>query len=590
MARRDMQVALRRAVQVGLGTAAGLALWALAESWQSPALPPAIYLALFVFLLVQSGTALVLAGPFHTRRALGGALALSLPVTALAVLAGIRYATPTGFLDDPVMLAVLTVLVVFAVPFLSVWMRARQDWLDYAALFRSAWTVVVRYLAGWAFVAAFWMVAYLSARLLGLVGIEAVERLLGLAPVRFGLTGAMLGMGLAVAYELRDTINPFLILRLLRLLLPLVLAVVAVFLGAVPFRGLTQLFGEFSAAGPLIATSMVAITLISTALDETDDKAVSTRGLRAATRALALLTPLLAGLAVWAVALRVRQYGWTPDRVLAGSVATVLLAYGLGYAIAALRHGWTGRVRGVNVAMALVVISGAALWMTPLLDAFRISASSQVQRYVEGRAAPEDLPLWQMAHDWGRAGRDAVARLAALADDSGDGELARLTGLVRDNPDPFHYRQAAERLRLPEAAAELARLMPVRPETAAALLADFAALPTINRDQWLAGCRRNLPDGRPGCVMVTGPFLPARDSDGQAIVLYLDDAGGVRGNHVLRRRSGELSVRVIYDPVDDTWPTLPADAIARALDGAFRIAPAGTQALWLGDAVLVPGH
>lgn len=585
------QIALRRVAQVGLGGAAGLALWALAAHWDEPAMPPALYPVLFVFVLVQAGTALALAGPLRIGRALGGALILAVPISALTLLAGRRYVKPSDLLDDPVLLAVLAVLVFFSAPFLSVSLRRRADWRRHEALFQSAWTITVRYGAAWLFVAAAWALALLSARLLGLVGMDALDTALAVRWVRFVATGAMLGMGLAVAYELRATIGPVLILRLLRLLVPPVLAVVALFLAAVPFRGLSQLFGEFSAAGPLMATSMVAVTLISSALDRNDAEAVSGRVLRAATRALALMVPVLAGLAVWALVIRVRQYGWTPDRVLAGCVAMFLLAYGLGYCGAALTgRGWAARVRAVNVAMALAVIAGAALWLTPVLDAYRISATSQVARYADGRASAPDLPLWHMAHDWGRAGRSGLERLAALAERDGDGDLGELLALAGDRADPYHYRQAIDRLRLPLAAAELARLLPVRPEGAALDPAALGALPAINRDQWLKGCRDTLPGGRPGCVMVLGDFAPVPGAGVQGIVLFLDDAGRARGNHLMLRGGEDPSVRVIYDPVADTWPLLPADVIARAQDGDYAIAPSGGRALLIGDAVLVPAY
>ena len=592
---RDMQIVLRRIVQVGLGAASGLALWVLVENWHGAWMPGSLYLALFVFLPVLAGTALALAGPFRTERALLGGVLLALPVTALASLAGRRYVQATDLLDDPVMLAVLAVLVFFASPFLTVWMRDRTQWRSYETLFRTAWTITVRYAAAWGFVAAFWAVAVLSAVLLSLVGITAFETALKTPWVRFTLTGAMLGMGLAVAYELRRTLNPFLILRLLRLLLPLVLAVVALFLSAVPFRGLSQLFGEFSAAGPLMATAMVAITLISSALDRSDGEAVSTPGLRLATRALALLLPLLTGLAVLAVAIRVGQYGWTPDRVLAGAVAVFLLAYGLGYCAAAARaRDWAARIRTVNVWMALAVIGGAALWMTPVLDADRISANSQVARYLSDGVAPAELPLWQMAHDWGRAGRAGVQHLAAAAERAGDDDLRDLVEAAQDASDPYKFLQAVGRRQLPQDAADLAGLLAIRPEGASldadALAVVLAALPAINREQWLAGCRRLLPDGRPGCVLVAGDFAPVPGAQAQGIVLYLDNSGQARGNHVLLRTGHDPSVRVIFDPVADTWPQLPAKVVELALDGAFSVIPSGSRALRIGDAVLVPAY
>ncbi len=362
---QEMQVARHRLVLASLGAVAALALWGLGDNWDDPGLPPPLYLALFTFVATFFSVALALAGPVSVPRALRGALLIGVPVTGLVCLAGLRHVVATDLLDQPEMLSVIVVLVFFSTPFLLVRLETPEQWRNYGALFDAAWTMTVRYFVGYVFVGVFWLVVFSSNALLELVGIDLIDRLLAADWAPFVLSGAVLGLGLAVVYELRRMISPFLILRLLRLLVPVVLAVLVVFLAAVPFRGLSGLFGELSAAATLMGTAIVAITLISTALDRDDTRAVSTRGIRVATRVLALLLPFLALLAVWAVVLRVRQYGWTPDRVLAATTAGFVLAYGVGYAGAVLRgQAWAARVRNVNVLVALAVIGLSALWLT----------------------------------------------------------------------------------------------------------------------------------------------------------------------------------------------------------------------------------
>jgi len=121
-----------------LGGGAGLALWALADHVGAAGLPPALYVALFTFVAGYSAVGLALMGPVPPARALAGALLIALPLTALVSLAGLRFETATELLDDPVMLSVAGLLVLFATPFLSVWLRDRARALDYAALFNTA--------------------------------------------------------------------------------------------------------------------------------------------------------------------------------------------------------------------------------------------------------------------------------------------------------------------------------------------------------------------------------------------------------------------------------------------------------------------
>lgn len=574
-----------------LGGGAGLALWALSYSVGETAIPAALYLALVAFVVSYSGVGLALMGPVPPMRALGGALIIAVPVTALVSLAGMRHDLATGFLDDPVMLSVTAVLVFCATPFLSVWLRHPDRWHDYAALFDTAWTITVRYTAAWGFVAVFWVLVFLSDALLELVGIRTIDTLMRVDWLRFTVTGALLGLGLAVVYELRSMISPYLILRLLRLTVPLMLVVVGVFVVAVALRGLSDLFGGFSAAGTLMGAAIAAITLISAALDRDDDHAVSTPGLRLATQLLAVLLPVLAGLAVAAVFMRVRQYGWTPDRLLAASAAVFLLAYALAYAVSVLlRRDWAGRIRGSNTVMALAVIVVASLWLTPVLDAYRVSAKSQVARFETGAATLDELPLWHMAHDWGRAGAAGLARLQEGADEATRTELAARIATLRDMPNAFQFEQELARRTAPDRAADLAAVLPIRPDGATVAPEVFAGLPHYRLELYLDGCARRLPDGRPGCVLVMGGFVPSVGPDAQGLMIYIDPDGQAVVNHLLMRPGHAIVLREAYDPVADRWPRLPGDAVAQVLDGAFSIRPSGLRALHVGESVLVPAN
>lgn len=586
-----LRVVARRLTLAALGAVAALALWALGDNWRNSSLAPMLYLSLFTFISVQSLVALALAGPLSVARALAGALLLSLPLTGLACLAGLRHDNPLDLLDDPVMLAVAGVLVLFATPFLAVALQDRRNWANYAHLFDAAWTMVLRYGLALVFVGVFWLIVFLSTSLLRLVDITLVERWTASIAVRFAVSGWVLGLGLAVMHELRAIVSPHLGLRLLRLLVPIMLVVVALFLTALPLRGLSYLFGEFSSAGTLIATAILAITLISAALERDDKAAVHHRGLRAATRALALLVPLLAGLAVWAVLLRVRQYGWTPDRVLAACVAWFLLAYGVGYGAAVIgRWGWAGRIRKVNVIMALAVIAVAMLWMTPLLDVYRLSTNSQIARFLKGDASLDQLALWQLEHDWGRAGQAGVRRLEAYEAHPEHDELIARIKTLRRQTTPFQFEQAILNRAAPERAARLARLLAVRPGNDRLdpdLVVDVSPW---RMKQWLDGCTRKLPDGQAACVMVRGAFLPSQPEEGQGIVLYLDATGAVQADFVILSDAENATLRVLHDLRREAWPVLDPDALTAALSGDFTIRPTGGNALFLNGAVLAPGY
>jgi hypothetical protein len=124
------------------------------------------------------------------------------------------------------------------------------------------------------------------------------------------------------------------------------------------------------------------------------------------------------GIACYAVGLRVAQYGLTPARCWAAVSAAILSCYGLGYAFAVARRGapWLPRVRGVNVAMSLVVIALAFALHTPLADPLRLSLSSQLARLADGRVSPQEFDFKMLRYELGQQGLAALDRLAGTAE------------------------------------------------------------------------------------------------------------------------------------------------------------------------------
>ncbi len=226
----------------------------------------------------------------------------------------------------------------------------------------------------------------------------------------------------------------------------------------------------------------------------------------------------------------------------------------------------------------------------PVLNAYRISANSQMARFQAGRASLDELPFWSLQHDWGRAGHDALVQLEGLTGRADQAEILTRIAAARTQPSQYQFNQAIEIRQAPGSAQTLARLMPVRPKGVPLPDDVFATLQPFQVTRWLEACNRTLPDGRPGCVLIRGVFSLDADGRTQAMVLYLDDRGRGRANHLWLREGGDIEVNEVFDPAADRWAVLPADAVAQALDGAFGIRPSGINALHIGDAILVPAN
>ncbi|MCJ8140156.1 DUF4153 domain-containing protein [Falsirhodobacter halotolerans] len=543
----------RRLALAFAGALAGTGFWLLEDYYASDLLTARQAMLIAATMTAFFHSFLAMVGPLTMARSALGAVAVTAPAVALLNLMSLRHGDQVTAFSG---VGAFLILILLPLPF---WVAAaRGRMMDYAVLFQEAWAIVLRLMSGWLFVAVVWGVIVLSSALLGMVGIDVLDRLMDTAVGPWLISGVALGLGIAVMAEAGERVSLGPVLMLLRLLIPVVLVVLGVFLVALPVQGVSETFGTLSAAMTLLAVCAIATTLITTALDCAGDAPVPRRGMRWATQALAVLLPIPAGLAGWSLWLRIADYGWTPQRVLGVTVTALALSYGVAYAGAVLRGpGWAGRIRRANVALALVTIGLAALWMTPVLNAERISANSQAARVIAGA----DLSERQFTR-WGLAGERALADLRAR----GMGPPARADLAAADAPVTV---------------ADLSALMPVRPPGAAAARDRIlGAVDDEQRRLWHRACLRDRrTDGRVGCLMIVANFLPDLGGD-QAVILSGWQSTMVEGM-VLKDGVVERL------PVEGSgiYSTAPG-ALAAYLEGEMALTPRRQNEMRAGDFVL----
>jgi Domain of unknown function (DUF4153) len=527
---------LQRGQMALIGALAGVSFYLLSEIVDSDILGDRVFLALVTFTATFFTGLLAMAGPLAMTRAAIAAAALAVVTMLLFLWASYRFNTLDNYFFGP--LPVLATIVIASVPLPFIIAASGPGWRDYPTLFSAAWTIVVRYAAAWVFVGVVWGVIYLSDMLLSIVGLNVIEDLIDIGFVPFVVTGVTLGLTLAVVEEMKDYVSPYLVLRLLRLLLSVVLLVMVVFVVALPVQGLSGLFGELSVAATLLAMTAASATLITTAVDQSDADATHSPLLARSTQALALILPIPAGLAAYSVWLRVDQYGWTPDRVFAALVAAFGLGYGVLYAVAVIRRtGWMERIRQGNIAMAVAGVAAAALWLTPVLNAERISAQNLVARYQSGATLVTALDVSQLT-DWGFAGAAARSELDALALQPGQEALATaLASAASIAPGAVDADPAL-------VLADLVAILPLQPTTATADRDQLlAGLQAYDLASWLAACRTPMLDGKPGCVMVVADF--SQIYDGNEAIIVLRETGDYMRYEALVQVAGMIERRSV---------------------------------------------
>lgn len=503
------------------GAGAGLALWAIDAGALRAGWPERVDFAATCLAFTFFAAVMAMSGAVRLGRACLGALPVAVGVAGLLSLAALRYGSVASFQMSGLPFVAAFILGFVPLPFIIA--GAGPGWRDYPALFTESWRMVVRAAAAGLFAGLFWGMVWLSDSLLGLVGLGFVEGLMAAGPMAAMLTGAALGLGAATVAEAGSDVGPDLAVKLLRLFALPVLVVAVVFLVALPLQGMKPLAGGVSAAGILLAVASVMITLVAAMVGREDAEASRGRLAEGTGMALAALVAAPAGLALWALWLRVGQHGWTPGRLFAALVAVVALGYGLGYLAVVLRGaGWRARVRVVNLWMAPVLAVAAALWLSPLLDAEAISAKGMVARYEAGAVTAEDLDLYAL-QGWGVAGEAALARFETLSREPGQEALA--VKLAAKDAAAMDVPAAPPDALLEE----LRAVMPLQPAGAVAtrdLL--LTGIPAMELESWIDACRTPLPGtDRPGCVFVVADLWPAAPGE-EAVALLREPSGFVR--------------------------------------------------------------
>lgn len=289
----------------------------------------------------------------------------------------------------------------------------------YSTYFDVAWEQGVQLALTAIFVGVFWALMWLGAGLFELLKIDFLAQLfhhhwfwipattLAIA-VAIHVTDARVGL-------VRGT--RVLALTLLSLLLPLLTLLVIGFFAAIGVKGLEPLWSTRHAAALLIFATAVTLVLINaTYQDGATDRHVASP-LPFAARVAAILTVPLVALAGYALLLRIEQYGWTADRVIAAAAGFVAICHAIGYLFAAFARPWLRPIERWNIYCGVITLLALLALFSPIADPARISVNDQLARVANGTIPAAKLDLTYLRWNAGRFGKAALETLAASQND-----------------------------------------------------------------------------------------------------------------------------------------------------------------------------
>ncbi|KQY84447.1 MULTISPECIES: DUF4153 domain-containing protein [unclassified Brevundimonas] len=431
--------------RLAIGMLQGLGLFWLHRASDGVATWPATQPLLFGPLLLVLGflPVMLLAGVSRLRLTTlaiwAGVAAASLALLGLHDIARQSADTLQGppFLSPPVILFAAAGLFI-AHHLVAPADMERRRIASYPAYFDTATKSLVQLALSIGFTAAFWALLHLGAALFRIIGLDFLEDLLGkdwfYIPVTF--------LVFAVAVHLTDVRDGLIrgvrtvALMLLSWLLLVMTVIVAGFVAALPFTGLQGLWETGNATALVLAAAAALVILINAAYQDGRPDNRPPAVLRVAVRVAAVLIAPLVVIAFWGLALRVGQYGLTPDRIIAAACAVVGAAFAVGYGWAALspfwRKGeWMRPLERATIWTGVLALALILALFSPLLDPARLSVTDQVARLQRGAVTPDRFDYHFLRFESGKAGQAALARLAR----SGNADIAARTRAARSATD-----------------------------------------------------------------------------------------------------------------------------------------------------------
>ncbi|HHC74864.1 MAG TPA: DUF4153 domain-containing protein, partial [Thiothrix sp.] len=336
----------------------------------------------------------------------------------------------------PFSLVALIQITVISTTFMQA-LRTQKPYYQYADLFENAWNNHFYVFFSILLSSGFLIILLLGTLLFDSINIEMGDFIWDkeVTPI---IIGALLGLGIGISREHDSLIFRIrsVFFALFRILTYLTTVIVLLFALSLPFS-ISQLFSNDSTSGILLSLVIISILLLNSQVyyyQKADQSTSHTNKSDSDLNNIAnfkhlswvnylfvtqiILLPVLALISVFAIYLRIEQYGLMPNRIIALTLAITLVIYGLTYVYQLIKHkaDWAQAFKIANPPLAFLWVAILVLLLSPILDPIRLSVDDQVQRLKNNIVSAKDFDFYALDHNLGKLGDEALADMQTWRD------------------------------------------------------------------------------------------------------------------------------------------------------------------------------
>jgi len=361
----------------------------------------------------------------------------SIIVKAMLVMAGILFGLTYWFVSQaynesggysPLFVVALIQISVIITAFIQSW-RAKKPHFIYADLFENAWNNHFYLIFSFLLTVGFLLVLGLGTQLFESIGMR-ISKIIWSKEITPVIVGTLVGTGIGISREYSSLIFKIrsVFFAIFRVMAYLAAAIVILFTISLPFS-IDKLFDNRSTSMILLSVVGISILLLNTLVDSVSNNEVLNLNASAEKQKSShfsvwknrifnlqiIFLPILSLLSVYAISLRIMQYGFMPRRLIAIVIALSLSLYSLAYAYQLFKRKsqWVQGLARVNPPLAIFWVALLIALSSPLLDPVRLSVNNQVKRLQSTEVSFEDFDFGALKYHLGKSGKEALDEMLA---------------------------------------------------------------------------------------------------------------------------------------------------------------------------------